>query len=131
MNTFEAQILTPNGSLFDDEVVGVQVPGAQGGFEVKVNHASIVSALDIGRVRVRRSDNSEELFAVSGGFVEVNDNKLTLLAESAESRSDIDVQRAQEARDRALDHLNEKDVDKERARKALQRANNRLSIAEG
>jgi F-type H+-transporting ATPase subunit epsilon len=130
MNTFQAQILTPNGSLFDDEVTGVKVPGVQGSFEVKVNHASIVSSLEIGRVRVRRSNNSEELFTVSGGFVEVNDNKLTLLAESAESKSDIDVKRAQEARDRALDHLNEKGADKDRARRALQRANNRLSLAE-
>jgi F-type H+-transporting ATPase subunit epsilon len=131
MNTFEAQILTPDGSLFDDEVEGVKVPGSQGSFEVKVNHASIISSLEIGKVRIRRSDNSEELFAVSGGFVEVNDNKLTLLAEAAESRDQIDVKRAQEARDRALDRMNEKDADRERARRALQRADNRLSIAQG
>ncbi len=81
MSTFKAQILTPNGSLFEGEVSGVQMPGAMGSFEVKANHAPIVSALEEGSVLVRKSDGDIN-YNISGGFVEVAKNKLTLLAES-------------------------------------------------
>ena len=81
MSTFQAQILTPNGSLFEGEVSGVKMPGAMGSFEVKANHAPIVSALDKGKVLVRKADGDVN-YNISGGFVEVAKNKLTLLAES-------------------------------------------------
>ncbi len=83
MSKFNAQILTPNGSLFEGEVSGVKLPGTQGSFEVKANHAAIVSTLEKGNVLVRKSDG-DQTFSISGGFVEVNNNKLTLLAESVE-----------------------------------------------
>tara|TARA_R110002126_G_scaffold120282_1_gene261456 strand:- start:14162 stop:14419 length:258 start_codon:yes stop_codon:yes gene_type:complete len=82
MNTFKAQILTPEGSLFEGDVTGVQMPGTQGSFEVKANHAPIVSTLEKGDVLVRKPDG-ETNYKISGGFVEVARNKLTLLAESA------------------------------------------------
>ena len=81
MSTFHAQILTPEGTLFEGNVTGVQMPGSQGSFEVKANHAAIVSTLDEGRVLVRK--NGEDVtYKISGGFVEVNNNTLTLIAES-------------------------------------------------
>ena len=81
MAGFQAQILTPNGSLFEGEVTGVQMPGILGSFEVKANHAPIVSVLEKGKVLVRKSDG-EISYAISGGFVEAAQNKLTLIAES-------------------------------------------------
>ncbi|MFP8488176.1 ATP synthase F1 subunit epsilon [Gracilimonas sp. Q87] len=81
MSTFNAQILTPNGSLFEGEVSGVKLPGSKGSFEVKANHAAIVSTLEEGNVLVRKS-GGDVTYTISGGFVEVNNNKLTLLAES-------------------------------------------------
>lgn len=81
MSTFQAQILTPEGSLFEGEVSGVKMPGSLGSFEVKANHAPIVSTLDKGKVLVRKQDGDTQ-YVISGGFVEVNNNKLTLLAES-------------------------------------------------
>jgi F-type H+-transporting ATPase subunit epsilon len=81
MAGFQAQILTPNGSLFEGEVTGVQMPGILGSFEVKANHAPIVSALEKGMVLVRKSEGDIS-YAISGGFVEVTQNKLTLIAES-------------------------------------------------
>ncbi len=81
MSTFHAQILTPEGTLFEGSVTGVQMPGSQGSFEVKANHAAIVSTLDEGTVLVRK--NGEDVnYKISGGFVEVNNNTLTLIAES-------------------------------------------------
>ncbi|MDX1618618.1 MAG: F0F1 ATP synthase subunit epsilon [Balneolaceae bacterium] len=131
MNNFEAQILTPDGSLFDDQVTGVQVPGTMGSFEVKTLHANIISTLEVGRILVRKADGSERLFAVSGGFVEVHDNKLTLLAEAAEPVEEIDVERAKEAKKRAKERLeaDDKQIDKERARKSLERAENRIQLS--
>lgn len=82
MSTFDAQILTPDGSLFEGEVTGVKLPGTLGSFEVKYNHAAIVSSLEEGEVLVRKSDG-DLVFTITGGFVEVNNNQLTLLAESA------------------------------------------------
>lgn len=82
MNTFHAQILTPEGTPYEGEVTGVQMPGSQGSFEVKANHAPIVSTLDEGVVLVRKSVGGNTNYRISGGFVEVSNNKLTLLAES-------------------------------------------------
>lgn len=81
MAGFQQQGLTPNGSLFEGEVTGVQMPGVMGSFEVKANHAPIVSALEKGKVLIRQG--SEEInVTISSGFVEVANNKLTCLAES-------------------------------------------------
>lgn len=131
MNSFKAQILTPEGTIFDDEVTGVRVPGEQGSFEVKTLHANIISSLEIGDILVRKATGDEQTYAVTGGFVEVVDNKLTLLAEAAEPVEEIDVQRAKEAKKRAKKRLeaDDPDIDKERARKALKRAENRIKLA--
>ncbi len=81
MNTFHAQILTPEGTLYEGKVTGVKMPGTDGSFEVKANHAPIVSTLEEGTVLIRK-ENEEVNYTISGGFVESANNKLTLLAES-------------------------------------------------
>jgi len=131
MNTFSAQILTPEGSIFDDEVTGVRVPGEMGSFEVKTLHANIISSLEIGEILVRKAAGGEQSFSVTGGFVEVIDNKLTLLAEAAEPVEEIDVERAKQAKERAVERLesDNKQIDKDRARKALKRAENRIKLS--
>lgn len=131
MNSFKAQILTPEGSLFDDEVTGVRVPGEMGSFEVKTLHANIISSLEVGDILVRKATGEELHFAVTGGFVEVMDNKLTLLAEAAEPVNEIDVERAKQAKERAQERLQSEDseIDKQRARKALERAENRIKLS--
>ena len=131
MNTFSAQILTPEGSIFDDEVTGVRVPGEMGSFEVKTLHANIISSLEIGEILVRKAAGGEQSFSVTGGFVEVIDNKLTLLAEAAEPVDEIDVERAKQAKERAVERLesDDKQIDKDRARKALKRAENRIKLS--
>jgi F-type H+-transporting ATPase subunit epsilon len=131
MNTFSAQILTPEGSIFDDEVTGVRVPGEMGSFEVKTLHANIISSLEIGEILVRKAAGGEQSFSVTGGFVEVIDNTLTLLAEAAEPVEEIDVERAKEAKERAVKRLesDDKEVDKDRAKKALKRAENRIKLS--
>lgn len=128
-DTFQAQILTPTGKLFEGDVVGVQVPGEQGSFEVKVNHAPIVSTLQVGEVRVKQAAGETLRLAVTGGFVEMKENRLTLLAESAEPADEIDVERAQAALAQAKEELSGLKTDRSEAEAALRRAKNRLQVA--
>ncbi|WP_372634495.1 ATP synthase F1 subunit epsilon [Fodinibius sp.] len=130
MTSFRAQILTPEGSLFDDDVTGVKLPGTMGSFEVKTHHANIMSTLEVGEVVVRKATGDEQRFAITGGFVEVVDNTLNLLAEAAEPIKEIDIERAKEAKKRALERLESDDdhIDKNRAQKALERARNRIKL---
>jgi len=128
--TFQAQLLTPEGSLFEGEVEGVQVPGKSGNFLMLYNHAPIVSSLDVGRIIIKNPDSSETVYAVSGGFVEMNDNKLTMLAEKAEEASEIDVEEAKKLREEAKERLKDVSLDREKAEKDLAIADNKLKIAQ-
>jgi F-type H+-transporting ATPase subunit epsilon len=133
MTSFKAQILTPEGSLLDEEVTGVKLPGTLGSFEVKTLHANIMSTLEVGEVVVRKATGEEQHFAITGGFVEVVDNHLHLLAEAAEAVEEIDVERAKAAKERARERLasasEDNSIDKKRAKKALERAENRIKLA--
>lgn len=133
MTSFKAQILTPEGSLLDEEVTGVKLPGTMGSFEVKTMHANIMSTLEVGEVVVRKATGEEQHFAITGGFVEVVDNHLHLLAEAAEPVTEIDVERAKAAKERAQERLSsaseDDSIDKKRAKKALERAENRINLA--
>jgi F-type H+-transporting ATPase subunit epsilon len=78
------EILTPEKKLYSGEVYGVQMPGISGSFEVLEKHAPLVSALKAGRVKVLKDKQSHvAFFDITGGFVEVLNNKVTLLAEGA------------------------------------------------
>jgi F-type H+-transporting ATPase subunit epsilon len=78
------EILTPERKLFSGEVYGVQMPGISGSFEVLDKHAPLVSALKAGRLKVLRDKQSHTTaFTIQGGFVEVLNNKVTVLVEGA------------------------------------------------
>lgn len=81
---FHAQILTPSGALYDGQAAGVKVPGEKGPFEVLTGHAPIMSTLTAGTVVVKDQNLQTHSFNVTGGFVEVVENRLTLLAESVQ-----------------------------------------------
>lgn len=120
-------VLTPDGAKYEGSINGVVMPGVLGSFEVRKNHAPIVSTLEIGVVRVK-TDNEEIKMAISGGTAEVNANKVVLVVESAEKVDEIDRERAEKAKERALKHLSDTEKDKQRARRALARAENRLKL---
>ncbi|TVR25991.1 MAG: ATP synthase F1 subunit epsilon [Balneolaceae bacterium] len=129
-NLFKAQILTPDGTLFDGEVTGVQVPGSSGDFLMLFNHAPIVSTLGIGPVILKKNDETEIQFAITGGFVEMNENSMTLLAEKAEEASAIDVKEARRLYDDAKARMKDKKADLELAERDLKIAKNKLKVAE-
>jgi len=128
---FALEILTPEKTVLTAQVVSVSAPGVQGGFQVLVDHAPLLSTLEYGRVIVRGQDGTLLTFATSGGFLEVRDNRVRVLLDTAERFDEIDVRRAQAARERAERRLRERaaGVDVPRAEAALLRALNRLRTA--
>lgn len=79
------EILTPDKKVFEGEVNSVTVPGTMGSFEILNNHAPIISTLDDGKLTVR-GGGKEETFLIKGGVVEVNNNKVMVLAEGIAQR---------------------------------------------
>jgi len=128
---FKLEIITPRSIVYQADATSVSAPGVKGGFQVLYNHAPFLSALETGVIKVKDATGNDASYATSGGFVEVKDNKVVVLVESAELPGEIDVERAVAARDRAIQRLKSKspDVDVERARAALIRALNRLRLA--
>jgi len=77
------EILTPDKKIFSGDVYGVQLPGISGMFEVLEKHAPLVSALKAGKLKILKDKTSTSLFTIQSGFVEVLDNKTTVLVEGA------------------------------------------------
>lgn len=128
-NKYQAQLLTPEGSRFKGDVISVRVPGSDGDFQMLSNHAPIVSSLGIGKITIKQEGVEELNFAVSGGFVEMSNNQLTILAEKAEKSSDINIEEAEQLRDEIKKKLESltyrnKDIETE-----LAIAENRLKVA--
>jgi F-type H+-transporting ATPase subunit epsilon len=131
--TFTLEIVTPDRMLLsDDGVVSLVVPGAEGYLGILADHAPLMTELTIGEVTVRRADGREAHMAASKGFMEVADNKVTILADSAEKAEEIDMERAKEALRRAEERLAraEDTVDLLRAEISMKRALNRLRVAQ-
>ena len=128
---FRLEIVTPKKVAFSGDVTSFSAPGVVGGFQVLKSHAPLLSNIAVGEVKLVDLAGNESHFATSGGVVEVHDNKVIMLAETAERSDEIDVARAEAARDRARKLLADKkaDVDFDRARLALFRALNRLKVA--
>ena len=126
-------MVTPDRIVLSDVATAVVAPGVMGSFGILTNHAPFLSELATGELRYRR-DNAEEIrLAVSGGFLQVYHNQVTVLADSAEKAGEIDVDRARRARDQARGQLSMETgltgVEREQAQAALDRANNRISVA--
>lgn len=128
MKSFEAQILTPDGPVFNGLVESINLPGTEGNFQVLYNHASLMSGLEVGVVTVNEGNGSVTQIAVSSGFAEIHDNKVVVLVESAEKKEDIDLERALESKKRAEERLKADNVDTGRAEAALMRAVNRIKL---
>ncbi len=130
MNRFHAQLLTPEGPLFEGKVESVQVPGVKGSFQMLYNHAPVVSALGIGKISIQTGQNEEIIYAVSGGFVEMSNNQCTLLAEKAELANEIDTAEARKERNKLKKHLETLTQNREEAEIELAIIENRIKIAE-
>ena len=131
-DTFQLEIVTPEKKVVDTAAEEVQIPGKNGYLGVLPGHAPLITELAVGEITFREHSAQQRL-AVAWGFAEVLPNKVTILAESAERPSEIDVERARKAKERAEQRLTSGDtsVDVERALDALHRAEVRLDVAAG
>ncbi|MGN1400176.1 MAG: F0F1 ATP synthase subunit epsilon [Bacillus sp. (in: firmicutes)] len=131
MKTVEVSVVTPDGPVYNDEVEMVSMKAQSGELGILPNHIPMVAPLQIGAVRLKKGGHTEYV-AVSGGFLEVRPDKVTILAQSAELAETIDLGRAQAAKARAEVRLQDKkeDIDHKRAELALKRAINRISVYE-
>ncbi len=129
--TFALNIVSPEGHVLKEEAEFVVIPGGAGELGILPNHAPLIAGLKIGVMRYSKENNVHRL-AVSGGFAEIADNAVTILANTAELSEDIDVERALAAKERAEQRLRDTsgDIDVARAELALKRAIARLSAAE-
>lgn len=125
------EIVSPTGRVFSGEASRLRAPGVEGSFEVLRNHAPMIAVIEIGSIVVTDTNGSPITFATSGGFVEVSNNSVTVLAETAELASDIDVERARAAEERATAALDGAlDADGKKVMStALERARNRARLA--
>lgn len=134
--TFTLDIVTPERVVLHDEAEALVAPGVEGSFGVLANHAPFLSELAIGELRYRTPSQHEITYAVSGGFLQVFNNQVTVLADTAERTDEINVDRARAAVERAEAELRQAqellDPDRRReAERALERARNRLRLARG
>jgi F-type H+-transporting ATPase subunit epsilon len=131
-NNLYVEIVAPDKRVFHGEVQRVRAPGVEGSFSVLRDHAPMIAAIEIGPIILTTPDGDTITMATSGGFVEVLNNVVTVLAETVEPASEIDVDRARAAEERARKRLAESTgADRERAERALVRARNRLRVAMG
>jgi F-type H+-transporting ATPase subunit epsilon len=127
------EVVTPESSVVSDEAQIVMAPGELGEFGVLSGHTPFMTSLKVGTVKYEDAGGTEHFVFVSGGFAEALPDRVTILADSAERRRDIDLDRAKSAMERAERRLAKEDdeqIDFVRAKAALMRAVNRVRLVE-
>ena len=126
------EVVTPEKSVVSESAQIVMAPGSMGEFGVLSGHTPFLTTLKTGALKYKDESGRERFVFVSSGFAEALPDRVTVLAESAERRKDIDVQRAESAVERAEKRIQSggKDVDYIRAKTALLRAISRIQLAE-
>lgn len=124
-------LLTPEKTLLDAEVVSIVAPGSEGFLGILANHAPLITALAPGPLTLTLPGGRKDVYAISGGFLEVSNNRTVVLADAAETPEEIDLSRAEAARERAQERLARRapEVNAGRAEAALARAVNRIQVA--
>ena len=131
MSTFNLDVVTPTRDLEEMLVSSVRCPGLDGSFGIMANHQDGIFSLDIGEIMIKTKSETKYL-STSGGFAEIVNDGVSILVETVESASDIDISRAEAALQRARDRKSSSDnenLDQVRLESALSRALNRLQVA--
>jgi F-type H+-transporting ATPase subunit epsilon len=128
------EVVTPEKYVVDEEVQIAVAPGSLGEFGVLIGHTPFLTTLKTGVMHYTDASGAQRYVFVSGGFAEALPDKVTVLAESAERRKDINVDRAKAAMERAQERLAQQgkaeDIDFNRAKAALERALHRIRLVE-
>ncbi len=125
----ELQIVTPDRMIVQEKVDEVQIPGSEGYFGVLPGHTPLLAALSVGELWFRKGQEKTYL-SIANGFAEVLPDRVTILAQLAERAEEIDMERAESARQRASERLEGRsEVDYDRARQALLKSMTRLQVS--
>lgn len=126
------EVVTPQKEVVNEEAQMIVAPGVLGEFGVLIGHTPFMTSLNVGTIRYTDAQGQEHCVFVSGGFAEALPDKVTVLAESAERRCNIDMDRAKTAMERAQKRIDDKseDIDYARAQMALKRAIHRIQLGE-
>ena len=132
---FRLSIVTPEKVFYEDDVLSLVVPGADGYLGVLSNHAPLITAIKPGQIEFKDAQDRPRSLAVTQGFLEVSHNVATILADAVEGLEEIDIDRARAAKERAWELLKkagegDHSVDIKRARLAYERAVNRIRLYE-
>lgn len=130
MKEYNLEIITPDGPFFSGSVESLVLRSSLGDVCILANHANYLTAIEYGNVKIKTA-NGERFASVMGGFLSVTDGKAKIIATTAEFAEDIDVVRAEKAKQRAEEILNNKKNENEikLAEMKLKRALNRLSVS--
>jgi F-type H+-transporting ATPase subunit epsilon len=126
------EIVTPEKLAYRDQVDEVVVPGIDGQLGILPHHAPLLTVLGVGELHIRKGGD-DEYFAVAGGFLQVRPDKVVVMAETADMASEIDLERAEQARrdaEKMLSSAYVEPADMAAARAALERALLRIRVAE-
>lgn len=129
--TLDLQVVTPERSVLTETIDALVIPAPKGYLGILPNHAPIITGLEPGMIKYHKSGTKKYL-SVGGGFMEVSNNKITILADVAEMPGEINKARAQAAKERAQKRLkgNHEGIDVDRAELALKKAMARLRAAD-
>ena len=131
MSLFSINIATPEGQMFSGNISSCTATGADGKFQVLKDHAPLISMIDVGEMKIVQEDNKTSFLATSGGFLEIENNEMNIVVETAEWATEIDIDRAKSAKERAETRIDQKDnIDIARASASLMRAINRINVAD-
>jgi len=133
MDNLVLEIITPEGKIFEEKISYLKAPGVNGDFGVLFNHTPFFTSLAIGTVEYEQN-GKKAFFALSGGYCEVKNNVISLLAETAEFGTKIDLDRATKSKTRAEERLVDQakkgsSVDFDRAKISLLRSINRIKVS--
>lgn len=111
MKTLHLKIITPERTLFDEQVAQVSLPTPNGEITVLPHHIPVLSLIQAGEVRIVNEKKKTIPMVISGGFIEINGDRVLLLADTAERVEELDIERAEAAQERAQQRLHEKQID--------------------
>ena len=132
MSSIRLDVVTAEGTVFSGDVDLVIAPGIEGEMSILPHHAPLMTTLKLGELIAKKGEE-EYCLAISGGFLEVRPDRVTVLADTCERAEDIDIARAEEAKSRAEKQLAEgyvPEVDAARAEASIRHAMIRLKVAE-
>ena len=134
MSTLRLEILTIERKVFEDDVAMVIAPGSEGVLGILPRHTPLLTALTFGELQIKKEGEEDQFFAISGGFMEVLPDHIIVLADAAERAAEIDLERAESARQRAEEMLTKAKAGEiaefDQAESALKRSAIRIKVAQ-